>query len=258
MSSEPSVDPKDAEEPIKTTNRDPEPKQHRTTHSDRVKLVGLIAFFVVMALIIILIWPYVGMIFEPDGLEKLLDQVRNAGWAGVLILEALQFLQVVVAFIPGEVVQIAAGMLYGPWWGAIIILIGCIFSSAFIFVLVHKLGAPFVRDMVPEKYMNKFHEFEHSKKFVSIVFLLFLIPGMPKDVFTYVTPLSDMKLKQFLLITNTARIPGIVISTYAADGLLEGRLVESIIMFIGLAIIAVIALVVYNKISVKHAEKKSD
>lgn len=254
MSNEPSVDPKEDKGPDPLSS---EPKQHRTTHSDRVRLVGLIAFFAVMALIIALIWPYVGMIFEPDGLEKLLDQVRDAGWTGVLILEALQFLQVVVAFIPGEAVQIAAGMLYGPWWGALIILVGCIFSSAFIFVLVHKLGAPFVRDMVPEKYMTKFHEFEQSKKFVSVIFLLFLIPGMPKDVFTYITPLSDMKLKQFLLITNTARIPGIVISTYAADGLMEGRLVESIIMFVVLAIIAVIALVVYNKVSTKHAEKKN-
>ena len=235
----------------------PEEKQHRTTHSDRVKLVGLIAFFAVMALIVVLIWPYVHMIFEPDGLEELLEQMRDAGWAGVLILEALQFLQVIVAFIPGEVVQIAAGMLYGPWWGSLIILIGCIVSSAFIFVLVHKLGAPFVHDMVPKKYMAKFREFEQSKKFVSIVFLLFLIPGLPKDVFTYITPLSDMKLGQFLMITNVARIPGIVISTYAADGLMEGRLVESVIMFIGVAIIAVLALIVYNKVSTKHAEKKN-
>lgn len=257
MSNEPIAEPNDAEEPTQAAADGTKPKEHRTSHSDRLKLGGLIAFFAVMALIIVLIWPYVGMIFEPDGLEKLLDQVRNAGWAGVLILEALQFLQVVVAFIPGEVVQIAAGMLYGPWWGALIILIGCIVSSAFIFVLVHKLGAPFVHDMVPEKYMAKFREFEKSRKFVSVVFLLFLIPGMPKDVFTYITPLSDMKLKQFLLITNTARIPGIVISTYAADGLLEGRLVESIIMFVVLAIIAIIALVVYNKISVKHAERKN-
>lgn len=235
----------------------PQQKEHRASHADKLKFVGLIAFFVVVAIIMLLIWPYIHMLFEPDGLNELIGKVHEAGWAGVLILEAVQFLQIVVAFIPGEVVQIAAGMIYGPWIGALIILIGCVISSAVIFAIVHKLGAPFVHDMVPEKYMGKFREFEKSKKFESIVFLLFLIPGLPKDVFTYITPLSDMKLGPFLVITNVARIPGIVISTYAADGLLEGRLVESIILFVALAIVAIVALLVYNRISSKKGADKT-
>ena len=59
-------------------------------------------------------------------------------------------------------------------------------------MLVHKLGAPFVQAMVPEKYMGKFREWETSEKFNVIVFILFLIPGLPKDVFTYITPLTHM------------------------------------------------------------------
>lgn len=218
------------------------------SHADKLKFAGLIIFFAIMILVVVLIWPSIATIFEPGGLERLTNDVCNAGLGGVFILLAVQLLQIIVAFIPGEVVQLAAGIIYGPWWGALIILIGCIISSALIFVLVHKLGAPFVQAMVPEKYMAKFRAFEKTGKFNIVVFILFLIPGMPKDVFTYITPLSDMKLKQFLLITNLARIPGIVVSTYAADGLVEGRVWESVIIFVALALVAGLAILFYNRI----------
>lgn len=220
----------------------------RASSADKLKFAGLIGFFVVVAVVVAALWPYFGVIFEEGGVERLTDDVRSAGLGGVGILLAVQFLQIVVAFIPGEVVQVAAGIIYGPWWGALIVLVGCVISSAFIFLLVHKLGAPFVRDMVPEKYMAKFRRFEQGGKFNAIVFVLFLIPGMPKDIFTYITPLSDMKLGPFLAITNLARIPGVVVSTYAADGLVEGRVWESVVMFAVLAVVAVLALLFYNRI----------
>ena len=122
---------------------------------DIFKFAGLIAFFLIMVLICVLIWPYLHELFEPGGLDRVMADVRNAGPIGFLILLGLQFLQIVVAFIPGEVVQIAAGVLYGPWVGAAVILVGCVISSAFIFVLVHKLGAPFVQSMVPTNYLEK-------------------------------------------------------------------------------------------------------
>ncbi len=219
------------------------------SRADVFKFVGLVAFIGVMIVAVIALWPLVGEIFEEGGLERLTHDVREAGIGGVFILEAVQFLQVVVAFIPGEVVQMAAGIIYGPWWGTVVIVVGCIISSAFIFLMVHWLGAPFVRDMVPGRYLGKFRSFEESGKFNTIVFLLFLIPGLPKDVFTYITPLSDMKLPTFLLITNLARVPGIFVSTYAANGLIEGRMWESVLIFGILAVVAVLALVFYNKMS---------
>lgn len=216
--------------------------------SDLFKFIGLIAFLLLMALIVVLIWPYVGILFEEDGVTRLLDQVRNAGPAGVFILLGVQFLQIVVAFIPGEITQVAAGMLYGPWLGALIIIVGCVVSSAFVYALVHKLGAPFVQGVVPTKYLDKFREFEKTKKLNIIVFILFLIPGLPKDTFTYLVPLTDMKMKDFLILSNTGRIPGIIVSTYAADGLADGRFIESIIIFAIAAVIAIFGIVFSGRI----------
>ncbi|MCI8469541.1 MAG: TVP38/TMEM64 family protein [Eggerthellaceae bacterium] len=221
---------------------------HKMPAADIFKLCGLAAFFVIMGVVLFLIWPYIHEIFEPGGLERVMADVHAAGPAGVLILLAIQFLQIVVAFIPGEVVQIAAGLIYGPWLGALIIFVGCVISSAFIFVLVRKLGAPFVQAMVPAKYQGKFDEFEESGKLNIVVFILFLIPGMPKDVFTYLVPLTTMRLRDFILLTNFARIPGIVVSTYAAAGLANGDYLESLMLFGVVAVIAVLAMVFYDRI----------
>ena len=132
-------------------------------------------------------------------------------------------------------------------------------SSAFIFMLVHKLGAPFVQSMVPVKYLDKFRRFEHSGKLNVVVFILFLIPGLPKDVFTYLVPLTNMRMRTFLALANVGRIPGIVVSTYAADGLIDGRIMESVIIFAVAAVIAVAGIVLREplmKLIEKRAHKK--
>lgn len=218
------------------------------TRGDIFKFGGLIAFFALMVIVVILIWPYIHEAFEPGGLSRVIDDVRNAGPLGFLILLAMQFMQIVVAFIPGEVVQMASGMMYGPWLGAAVVLLGCIISSAFVFAVVHRLGVPFVWDMVPTKYLDKFNAFEESGKLSIVVFILFLIPAMPKDTFTYLVPLTNMRMRDFLVLSNVGRIPGIVISTYAANGLVDGNITQSIIIFAVVAVIAIVAIVFRDKI----------
>ncbi len=260
--SEPSAHPH--REAIKEKTREVKEKTHeeKSVHghpmpfANILKIIGLVVFVAIMALICYLIWPFIHDIFEPGGLERVTTDVREAGPAGFLILLAIQFLQVVVAFIPGEVVQVAAGMIYGPWIGALVVFIGCVISSAFIFLLVHKLGAPFVQAMVSDKHMAKFRKFENSGKLNIIVFVLFLIPGLPKDVFTYVVPLTHMPLRTFLLLANVARIPGIVVSTYAAAGLATGDYLQSAIIFLIAGAVAVVGVLGYDRI-MKLVEKRT-
>ena len=207
------------------------------------KFAGLIAFVIIVAVVMVLLWPSIKDIFTEGGPARLVERLQNAGPAGVFILLGMQFLQIVVAFIPGEVVQLAAGLMYGPWLGSLIILIGCVISSAIVYQLVHKLGAPFVQSMVSTEHMQRFMKFEESGKLDVIVFILFLIPAMPKDVFTYIVPLTEMELKRFLLITNVGRIPGILVSTYAAHGFGNGNIVGPAVALGIIAVIAILAVV---------------
>ena len=101
---------------------------------------------------------------------------------------------------------------------------------------------------VPTKYLDKFNAFEESGKLSIVVFILFLIPAMPKDTFTYLVPLTNMRMRDFLVLSNVGRIPGIVISTYAANGLVDGNITQSIIIFAVVAVIAIVAIVFRDKI----------
>lgn len=223
-------------------------EKKKFTKADVFKFLGLIAFFILVGLIVYLLWSPMAELLEEGGAARVIDRVQEAGAWGVLILLGLQFLQIVVAFIPGEVTQLAAGILYGPWLGTLIILIGCIISSAFIYLVVHRLGAPFVHSLVSTKYLEKFQEFEKKGKLKIIVFILFLIPGLPKDVFTYLVPLTDMKMKDFLLISNTARLPAIFVSTFAAAELAEGKIIKSAIIFGVAALLLVIGFIFREKL----------
>lgn len=221
---------------------------HEIKKSDLFKLVGLVVFIALLFGIVAALWPSFSMLFEPDGLDRMIESIQSQGPVGVLILLGLQLLQIVVAFIPGEVVQVAAGMLYGPLFGTLIVLLGCVISSSLIYMLVHKLGAPFVRAMVDEKHLVKFYEFERSGKLNLIVFILFLIPGMPKDVFTYLVPLTNMRMRAFLVLSTVGRIPGVIISTYAAAGLADGDITTSLIIFGIAAVLMILGIVFRDKI----------
>lgn len=207
--------------------------------------VGLMVFLVIMAAATALLWPMIISVFSEEGRATLVNQIHDAGPMGVLMLLGLEFIQVMVAFIPGEVVQMVAGMLYGPWLGAVIILGGCVLATWAIFELVHRLGQPFVEEVVSTEHLERFHEFEANGKLETMVFILFLIPGLPKDVFTYLVPLTSMPRSQYLLLTTIARSPGVFMSTFAASGLVSGNYLQSAVVF---AIVAVLAIVgIYNK-----------
>jgi len=221
---------------------------HQMDRATVFKFVGLIAFIAVLAVIMVLLWPHLQDVFTEGGVERLVERMRNAGPAGVLVLLGMQLLQIVVAFIPGEVVQLAAGLMYGPWLGALIILVGCVFSSALVYKLVHALGAPFVQGMVSTEHLEKFNKFEESGELDIIVFILFLIPGMPKDVFTYIVPLTKMDMGRFLLLTNVGRIPGVVASTAAASGFANGYILESAVLIVLVGGLAIAAIVFRDKI----------
>lgn len=208
--------------------------------ADVFRAVGLLLLVLVMVIVTVSLWPVISSVFNDQGRENLIKNIRNVGPLGVLMLLGLEFVQIVVAFIPGEVVQVVAGALYGPWIGALIILVGCVLSTWFVYEVVHRLGQPFVEEMVSTKHLSRFREFEKSGKLSVMVFVLFLIPGLPKDVFTYLVPLTSMPRREFLTLATIARSPGVFMSTFAASGLVKGNIVQSVVVF---AIVGVVALV---------------
>jgi uncharacterized membrane protein YdjX (TVP38/TMEM64 family) len=218
------------------------------TTADKVKFAGLIVFFLLIIAASVFAVDFVRSMGS-DSLEVELERaVREAGVFGVLICLGVQFIQVVVAFIPGEVVQIVIGYVYGTFWGGILTLAGALISSVFVFYLVRKLGAPFVQAMVGNKDSGRMRFIHNNKNLNSLVFILYLIPGLPKDLFTYVFPLTDMRPSSFFVLSTIARAPAIFASTYVAASFKSGDYLGMIIVAVIFGGIGILGIVFNQKI----------
>lgn len=224
------------------------------------KKLKLAATLMVAALAIILTvklmpW-FAALVRDPAAREELKDYVSSLGWRGVLFMLGIQVLQVVVAVLPGEPVELVAGMIYGAWGGLLLCLTGLLIGSSIVFFSVKALGRGFV-----ERRMNKEHKgllsfLDDSKKLEVITFLLFFIPGTPKDTVTYVAPLTRISPRIFLTIATLARIPSVITSTYAGQMFIDGELWKTVAMFVLMGIIGIAGILVNNSLFANRKKNK--
>jgi uncharacterized membrane protein YdjX (TVP38/TMEM64 family) len=144
--------------------------------------------------------------------KKFEEWIHSFGTLGILVFIAVQIIQVVIFIIPGEVVQVAGGYLYGTLMGSIYSVIGITIGSLICFLIAKFLGYDFVRSIISEEKLKKFNYVINNPKGEFILFLLFFIPGLPKDALSYISGLTPVKFYNFFLITLFARLPGIVFS----------------------------------------------
>jgi uncharacterized membrane protein YdjX (TVP38/TMEM64 family) len=127
---------------------------------------------------------------------------------------AIQVFQVVVAVIPGEVVQIAGGYIYGIWAGTFYSLVGIIAGSIIVFYISRLLGYSIIKTFIPERTLGKFNLKMNSNKSEIAMFILFLIPGIPKDVLTYIAGLTPVRPLRFFAAITIGRLPALFASSY--------------------------------------------
>ena len=148
--------------------------------------------------------------------EKAIRLINSFGPYSVLMLIGLQIAQVIVAPIPGEVTGFIGGYLYGPLWGTIYSTIGLTIGSWLAFLLARLLGLPFVEKAVSQEHIQKYDYFmEHQGSLVS--FILFLLPGFPKDALCYIMGLSHIKISHFMLISTVGRLLGTILLSVAGS-----------------------------------------
>jgi len=220
----------------------------RVSKSDKIKFGILIGFFALVVTGSIFVIHYISTIgtaaFETD-LEQL---IKDAGPFGVLICFAMQFIQVIVTFIPGEVMQFVIGYLYGTLWGGLIIIVSTLIPTILVFYLSRKLGAPFVQGMTGNKENKWLRFLRKSKNINSLAFILYLIPGLPKDFFSYFFPLTDIRPSAFFVLTTIARIPAIFASTFISTSFRSGNYVQMIIVAVIFGTVAVLGIVFNQKL----------
>jgi uncharacterized membrane protein YdjX (TVP38/TMEM64 family) len=145
--------------------------------------------------------------------EKIMEFLSSFGPYSSAVFVLLQALQVVISPIPGELTGVVGGFVYGKVYGFILSNIGLALGSWVAFELASILGRPFVERLLKKEVVSKFDFLTGSNAGVTITFLLFLIPGLPKDVLCYVLGLSSMRLRTFLIVSIIGRAPGTYLLT---------------------------------------------
>lgn len=225
---------------------------NRKTGSGTNKILQIIKFGVLLLIIIgipVYLWFFHrDLITDFNSAEELKNLILQNRETSVLVYLLLQIIQIVICFIPGEFVQLAGGYLFAPFTAFLLIILGVIAGSAVCFGLSRVLGQGFIRIFVPSDKIDYYADKLNSKRAYLLCFLLFLIPGIPKDLLNYIAGITDMKFVKFLAISTVARIPGII-GTLAIGHFLEGNMfIEAIIVFLIASIIILICFIKRNEI----------
>lgn len=182
---------------------------------------------------------------EPEELRNILN---SYGWLGVLVFMGIQMLQVLVAVIPGEFVQLAGGYIYGTWLGTLYSLTGIVLGSVLVFFIARLLGYPLVKLLVSKKHLERFNFIINSNKSEAAMFILFLIPGAPKDILTYLAAITPVKPLKFFAIITMGRLPALLASSYIGSSTQKGNYVIAITLSVAAVILFVAGVFLKDKI----------
>ena len=191
-----------------------------------LRIVVLIIAILLLIALTIYLFPMAKKLFDEQGREVFKEEIQSSGFTGMLILLGLQGVQILLPILPGEPIEILAGMCYGPIGGFVFLIISVFLITTLIFFAVRKLGRSFVYGICSEEKIKKLENsklFKHPKKVEYIMLILFLIPGTPKDLLIYIGGLLPIKPLRFILISTFARIPSMISSTMAGSSIVEGN-----------------------------------
>ncbi|MEG0872978.1 MAG: TVP38/TMEM64 family protein [Clostridia bacterium] len=216
-------------------------------------VIGLMIWATITAL------PFVSKLGDEAYRLEFKDYIASMGLKGVFMILGMQILQIIIAVIPGQPMEIVSGMLYGTIGGMIVCLIGIFIGTTLIFFLVRKVGTDFMQLFFSKEQIDKTKKskiFKNPQKFELLMLIIFLIPFIPKDIFIYLGGLSPVRAKRFLAIATFGRIPGLFITVYAGNKLSEGSFVLVGILIAIFSVVGVIGYYVSSKAQEK-LEKES-
>ena len=203
-----------------------------------IKLAILI--FIIVGLPVILFFTCRDTLFNKEWLADLPEFIMQYKGYAAAVLTGIQILQVIICIIPGQPIQLAASYLFGVLKGYLISIGGAFIGAFIAFYIARALGKDSLEVIFGEEKVNDYHRKLNSGKGLTAVLLIYLIPGVPKDLVAYVAGISDMRLRPFLIVSTIGRSPGMLGSlltgyfissrNYAAIGVLA--VVTAVILII--------------------------
>lgn len=201
-------------------DEDPEIDVRRKALRRRV-LIGLVTAATVTAL---LCWEYLpGLLTWLADARAVRAFVSDHAFVSRLAMLGINIVQVLLAFLPGEPVELASGYAFGFWEGTALCLVASGLATSMIYWATRRWGWKLVGLFFDRSLFDRFSWLKSAKRLELIMLIVFLIPGTPKDFLTYFAGLTNMRFLPVVLIATFGRIPSIVTSTIAASAVGSGN-----------------------------------
>lgn len=188
---------------------------------------------------------------DPESFRTLVD---GRGAEGRLMYIGMVILQIAVAVIPGEPLEVAAGYAFGAIEGTFLCLAASGLGSILVICLVRRYGTRLAEVFFTGEKLNKLRFLQSSPKRTAIFALLFMLPGTPKDLLCYYAGLTDIKLGTLLLICTVGRIPSVITSTIGGDALGTRSYVFAAVVFAATLAVSAGGFYLYSLICKKHEQ----
>ncbi|MGM9682638.1 MAG: TVP38/TMEM64 family protein [Eubacteriales bacterium] len=231
---------------IKRAFRDKGPRQ--TKHYSKKTAVSVLSVFAVLSIVLAVIgFIYIKKEFKDT--DAFRDLVSRNYFLSVVVLILVCALQVIVALIPGELVEIVSGYAFGAWMGAVYCIIGATLGSVIVILISRKFGRRFVESIYPREKIDALPVLGDPKTRNIMTALLFLIPGTPKDLLTYAIGLTNQSIPMYILLTTFSRLPSVITSTMGGNALGDSEFFLALKIFAFTAAISLAGYLVYLRIT---------
>jgi uncharacterized membrane protein YdjX (TVP38/TMEM64 family) len=219
-----------ASEPGESGDRSPV-RLFASASAGRRVLVHVVVATVVLVATALVVRRELRLLTDPVALRAFVDGFGP--WAPA-VLVVLQAAQVVAAPVPGQVLGVAGGYLFGPLWGAAYNLLGVTLGSALAFWLARRFGRPYVEGVVHEDLLARFDAVDDGRATL-VLFVAFLVPGLPDDLLCLVGGLTTVPLWRLVVVAAVGRAPGFLLANALGDLLGTGRLGAALALGVVLA-----------------------
>ena len=212
-----------------------------------ISTVKILLLILIVVGIPIYIWFFHGdWIKSIENIDDVVAFLEKYETQSIFVYIGLQIVQIVISIIPGQVFQMAAGYIYGFWPALLFAMTGALLGTTLSFMLAKVLGRDFLHIFFGEEKMSYYIERLNSKKMYAIVFFLYLIPGIPKDMVSYAAGVSEIKFKPFIIISALGRLPGMIGCLLMGDMMMEENYTGAVIIGV-FAVITFALCIIFRK-----------
>lgn len=195
------------------------------------------------------------VIEDPQAFKAWIDSFGAWGEAAFV---GIRTAQTVFKFVPAEPLEVGSGYAFGIWGGLVWCMLGTELGSAVILLLSKKYGMRFVSCFIEPEKLKEFSFLQDNRKLRPLLFLIYFIPGAPKDLLTYFVAFTDIHLWEYLIITSVARIPSIITSTMCGAYFGEKNYLAAALVYAATLFISGIGVLLYRRIAQKGTPREEN